>query len=618
MAWIPKYVVSGGMYGGQNCPAGSLTGLISICPNSYTNAQCAFGTGGRYNSELDYVTWAGAYGMSDALIKEYMLSHDDRQQHTFDLVEIDVKNPQGAQYYKQSIVFKATILAETQEIPGSEPGSNLKMLYYEISLTAYRREYPTPYSAYTDTSISDRVGLNGYYYISGNEEIGGWLYFLTTRLRIALGDFTYQNNDYFGIALYKQEKRCDNEIEGWQTSLIGISYEYLNGQFGLFDPDETDDPNEEPDPPGPGEDEDGGGGGEGDHTLPDMPIPIPDLPDIGAASVSWLTVYKMSGPQLSEFGQAMLEATLWDAIKQFFNNPLEAIVNIILCPVDAPSSRSKTPEVGRGPLAQQWPNAYPVVDNEFVSINCGNIQFNPYWDSAFDFDPYTKIQIFLHFIGYKPLKVDEVMGCGVNVTYHIDVCTGDCIAFISRIPFDDDAYGPYQPQLIAQFEGNCGVRVPISRLSADAAIDASLRLMTQGMGLLGDIAGSTAGGKNGISDPSNLSMSQVGDQLASATMTAVNGMKQHIERSGALGGNSGYMGKLRPYIIREIPRQLLPRPNKDFYWKLEGYPSNIGANLAFVAGSGLQMVEAIELDGLPAYDSEITEIETILKGGIIV
>lgn len=635
MGWQPSYVVEGLFR--PLLPTVTFNGLIDLCSRFGNLYDISHGIAGGYSQsywdEGGAKPWVSAAGadFNKVIIPEFKskawtggVTHSG-----VDLIEIFIDNPEGAQFYKQSLVviggYQCTNYAEST---AEDQGETFVLDYTdcEVGLVRIvRREYPTPYSSYTqETLFEGTVATNFFLAIFGSSDI--WvesLYWFLKRGLFCMGTATHNNKEYFCFGFYTQKNRqtahADPVRDEYAGNFVGLEKDFLDEKFGAFMPEEQDDPNDDPDePPGPGDDDDGGGGGNGNHELPDMPIPLPDLPDVSPAEVSWLTVYKMTGPQLSEFGEEMVDPDLWSAITQFFNNPLDAIVNIILCPIDAPTTRTKTPQVGRGPLAKQWTNAYPVVSNQYVSVNCGSIQFLPYWDSAFDFDPYTKISIFLPFIGYKPLKVDEVMGCGVNVTYHFDVCTGDCIAFISRIPFEDDAYGPYQPQLIAQFQGNCGVRVPIGRLSSDAAIDASMRLMTQGMGLVGDLAGSAAGGKNGLSDPSNLSMSQVGDQLASATMTAVNGMKAHIERSGALGGNSGYMGKLRPYIVREIPRQVLSKPNKDHYWKLEGYPANIGANLGYVAGSGLQMVEAIELDGLPAYDSEITEIESILKGGVIV
>lgn len=620
MAWIPKYIVSGGMYGRQNCPAGSLTGLISICPNSYTNAQCAFGTGGRYKTDPDYVIWAGAYGMTDALIKEYMLSHDDFQQHTFDLVEIDIKNPQGAQYYRQSIVFKATTISETQEIPGSDPDSKLKMLYYEISLSAYRREYPTPYSAYTDTSISDSIGLNGYYYISGDEDIGGWLYYLTDRLRIALGDFTYDNRDYFGIALYKQETRCDNETNGWNAALMGVSYDYLNAQFGLFDPEETDDPNEEP---GEGEDgegesgESGEGGGDGEHDRKQDPVPYPDDPPISGASAGFITMYEMTENNMQQFATELFDYDWWQAVKNFFADPMDFICGVMIVPFAPRTSGHACPVFHMPSPAPdiKMSHYWPVIQDQYQDIDCGAITIPKYYDSCFDYNPYTSVRIYLPYLGYKDLDPDEVMGNTIHVKYKVDCMTGDCIAFIIRNAVSMPSMVPVE-QCIAQFSGNCGVRVAFGRQSFDAAIAASVQLMT---GIAGGIIRGGASAIMGMGQPGSSTesdmnvLSDAAKGASGMSMPSVESMKTQVLKSGVMGSNAGFMAVQKPFIIRSIPRQSRP----DNYRYLNGYPSNIAGPIGARGFRGYMEIEKIQLEGIDAFEQEKAELEALLRGGVL-
>lgn len=134
--------------------------------------------------------------------------------------------------------------------------------------------------------------------------------------------------------------------------------------------------------------------------------------------------------------------------------------------------------------------------------------------------------------------------------------------------------------------------------------------MAGGVGMLGGAIASAAG----LTDAGHISQSQVSNQISGATMTAVNSMKQGIERSGAMGGAAGYMGVLKPYIIRSIPRQYLP----DNYKQLNGYPANKGGTLNHFRGTGYQAIETIKLDNLAAYDDEIDEILSLLRGGVLV
>lgn len=614
MPWIPRYVISGGMYGGLWCPAGSFTELSQTAPTSYPDGNGYFISGG-YNDDMPgYQRWAGPYGMTDSLLRTYLFGHDDNTPHTFDLIEIDVKNPEGAQFYKQSIVFKATVKAYRETVTSSDPQySDLHMLYYEVAITSIcRREYPTPYSAYVDTELSGggQNGLNGHYYIDGEKAVGGWHYELTTKLLIPVGTLTYQDQEYFGAGFYQEHERTDGFNTGWWTGIIALKTELLNEQFGLFEPEEQDDPNEDDDEdedPGPGHG--GSGGGNGDHVLPDYPITIPPKPTIGPCSVSWLTTYMMSAQDLDDFGQDLVNPDAIQKLKQFFNDPLDAIVGITMCPAVAGPRYSKTPTI-HGTVPYEWSRSFMAILNQYVDIDCGIVSINPFWDSCFDFDPYTRFTLFLPFIGYRDINADEIMGTNVHILYRIDVVTGDCTAYVAKAAPSESMYGPMPDQIIAQFNGNCGVSVPIGRVNKDAAMQASFSLLAGAIGM--GVGGAAAAA--GLVDSSDLSEGQLASQVTHSTMTAVNAMKTKIERSGAISGNAGYLGYLRPYFIRKLARQSRP----DNYKEIMGYPCNKPGPLRNYRGTGLAVVEDIQLNEIPAFGDELAEIISLLKGGVLI
>lgn len=629
MAWFPRYEITAGLLAGKASPAGgSLQGLYdfpSVSRQQSGNVRFAQ----RYDFAND--AWEGAYGtacLTELLAHAKASVESGNLNQWYLLAEIEVENPEGAQYYKQSYVIEAMDTSSCRFRQNSVTYQDMeytcKWFEAQWSFRVSRYQYDTPYSGYTRTDLTANTNRSFGVGCEITEEsisdaayyafTGGWVW---DRVLLSLGSFiSSDNKDCFGVAMYgtrdypaTYRNPHPNPSDRKSFAVVGQTIEWLNTLYGgEFKPEEKEDPNDE-DPPEDGPGKGGGGGGEGDHNLPNEPVLIPPLPEIGVASVNWLTVYKMTLNQVNSFGQAMLDPTGWDALKQFFNNPLEAIVNLILVPASAPTAGARTPVVGRGAVSYSWPEAYPIIHEEFAEIDCGVIMVKPYWDSAFDFDPYTRIEIFLPFLGFKQIKADDVMGSRVQVKYHVNVMTGEFTAFVSRTAAASDIYGIMAEQVIGEYNGNMGMRVPIGRNSSDAAIDASMRLMSNALGIT---AGAALGAALG--DPMNVSASQAGSQIASATMTAVTGPKNHIERSGALGGGSGYLGNMKPFIVRSIPRQFMPKN----YRMLEGYPANIGGTLGHYTGTGYQAVESIQLDGLNAYDSEINEIVSLLKGGVLV
>jgi len=350
-----------------------------------------------------------------------------------------------------------------------------------------------------------------------------------------------------------------------------------------------DDPNK-----GGGDNDNGEGGGGGSHDRTEDQIPIPDLPDLGAADTGFLTLYRMTNTEIHAFSAEMVDPDVWAAIKQFFMDPMDFIAGIMLVPFMPPSTRRGKPAFFTGS------NYFDVISNEFVEIDCGSIAFPLYYNSAFDFNPYSKYTLFLPYIGYVDLDPDDVAGQIINVKYHCDCLTGDCVAFVTKV-------NPILTQVIAQYSGNCGVRVPYGRTSFDAAISASIQLLGGGIGMAAGAAASALGLEGG-----NVTAGQIANQVSNATVTAVNGMKVTTERSGVAGASAGYMSIQRPHLIRNIPHQSLP----DNYRHLNGYPANIGGALGEF--SGYTAVESIELTGINATDEEKAEILSILNGGVFI
>lgn len=371
-------------------------------------------------------------------------------------------------------------------------------------------------------------------------------------------------------------------------------------------PGPSDDPNDEGDP----SDEDGG---DGDHTPTYDPIPIPPTPTQGAATAGFITLYKLHQAAMSQFASDMFASSLWEAIKQFFGTPMDFLVGVNLLPFEPTAGPSFKPAYG--PTAV-FGHAYPTVANQYVDVDCGTITLDKYWGSCFDYEPYTKIQIWLPYIGYRDLPVDEVMGKTIGVKYRCDCLTGDCVAFINTGVVGE--IGPQIPRVIGQYYGNCAVRIPFGASSYDAAISNSIALMgaaaTNGLSAAGGALMETGGAVGG----SIAAVEAFGGAIAATPGTAnsamgvVTGTKPNVHKGGAAGAATGYMSIQVPYIIRRIPRQNLPSNYKD----LKGYPCNIGGKLDDF--TGLAIVDDIQLNDIPALEDERKEIIAWLRGGVLI
>lgn len=369
-------------------------------------------------------------------------------------------------------------------------------------------------------------------------------------------------------------------------------------------PPSPDDPNDEGTPSGPD-------GGDGDHDPTYDPIPIPAKPTQGAATSGFVTLYKLHQAAMSQWASDMFASSVWEAIKLFFSNPMDFMIGVNLLPFEPTAGTSYKPKFG----AVSFTHAYPSIANQYVDVDCGSVNITKYWGSCFDYEPYTKIQIWLPYIGYRDLPVDEIMGSTLSVKYRCDCLTGDCVAFVYVGTVGET--GPQVERVIAQFYGNCAVRIPFASVSYDSAISNSIQLMgaaatsglSAGAGAAMETGGAYGGLIAGVKAGGEATMNMTGSR--SSAIGVVQGLKPNIQKGGAAGASTGYMSIQKPYLIRRIPRQSLP----DNYMNLKGYPSNIGGKLSDF--TGLAVVDDIQLNNIPAMEGEREEIISWLRGGVL-
>ena len=610
MGWIPKTVVTAGLLAGMKLSAGSLQGLWDA-PSLGKSVSGNFALGSKANN--DGFMWSGAFGLlitDDLLDYAYQKVIASDTGHWALLAEIEIPNPEGAQYYKQSYAVEILIdgssgITENTRTVGTST-YHCKWLNANMSFKIQRYQYDHDPYTYTATNISNNSSRNiqackilegdssDIYYAFG----GGWVY---DRILLPYGYFTNNNIEYFGCALYC-EKNCPSTQRvptppvpaTAMYGMIGQSLTYLDQIFGDFELPEEDDPNDDPNNPGNEED-----GGDGDHDRPVVPIPVPDLPVVGAANAGFITMYKLAPADMWVFGQEFFVRSIFDAIKLLFANPIDVLIGVMMLPFIPEGNEMWYPKVG-----DTYLTLHPLckVSKQFYELDCGSIFINEYGRNCFDYSPYTQITIFLPYIGYRELPVDEVMGKNVGVVYHIDVLTGDCIAFVTTQVKGNGMSLPVTV-VIAQFNGNCGIQVPAGSVSFDNLVSGAINFACSGMGVL---ASTALGGYDGGNVGQQIS------QLTSSTAGMITGMKPTVKRDGVIGSSSGWMSVLTPYIIRHIPNQSLPTG----YGTYMGYPSNISGTLGG-GFSGFAIVEDIQLNNIPAMETEREEIKELLREGVL-
>lgn len=323
--------------------------------------------------------------------------------------------------------------------------------------------------------------------------------------------------------------------------------------------------------------ETGGGGGDFDNTS--TPIQIPGLPSISASSTGFISLYN---PSLSQLNQ--LASYLWSDLfdvngwKKLFANPMDAILGLSIVPVAVPSGGTREVKVGNIGTGI----SLTVASSQFVKVDCGSIDVNEYWGAYLDYEPYTQAQIFLPYIGTRPISVDDIMGKSVSVVYHVDILTGACCCFVKC-----------GDSVLYTYNGQCSIPIPITGANYTSVVNGVISIAAS-VGSLVATGGSSA--------PT---------AIPAIASSAVNQMKPQVEKSGSISGSAGVLNMQTPYLILIRPRQALPSKQNEFI----GYPSLITVQLTEL--KGYTEVQSIHLENIPATQEELAEIESLLKGGVI-
>ena len=321
-------------------------------------------------------------------------------------------------------------------------------------------------------------------------------------------------------------------------------------------------------------------GGNGDFDNTSDPIDIPPLPAVSAVDTGFMTLFTPSLQNMRDLAAYMWANPLFDvnAYKKILANPMDAILGLSLVPVTIPANTAKQVTVGNIPTGISM----PVADNQFIEVDCGSINVNEHWGAYLDYSPYTKCELYLPYCGIHPIDTDDVMATTVKVVYHVDILTGACCAYVKC-----------GDSVLYTFTGQLATTIPITGNDWTTMINGIINATTA----IGSMAAT-----GGLTAPMAVS------EIAS---TVVNTAKPTMERSGSLSGTGGMMATQYPYLILTRPRQALPELQNKF----SGYPSFISSYLSDL--SGYTEVYSVHLEDISATGVELSEIEQILKGGVI-
>ena len=331
-----------------------------------------------------------------------------------------------------------------------------------------------------------------------------------------------------------------------------------------------------------GEEDDGstvtiiyGSGAEDDgYITPEEPSDVDDetKSNDGYSSLGLLTTtYALTNARLQALG-AFMWGGLLDSLKLVNNNPIE---NIVSCKIIPHLLTGTTKEIVLGNV-DTGVNGDVVSNN--VKITIGSIAVNEYYNSFLDFAPYTKLTLFLPFIGFKELDTSLFMGKTLKIEYVIDLITGTCKALL----FANDIY-------CQSFDGSCGIDIPITANNR-AQVEASY--ITGALGAIGELVSGDIGGA-----------------ISGALSTAKT--QYHYNTQGSYNPSCGAFETRLCYLIFDRPT--FQKPSS--YSHDIGNPCQLTSQLSSLKGF-TKCSNSIDLSGVQCTQDERTEIYNLLTSGV--
>ena len=210
--------------------------------------------------------------------------------------------------------------------------------------------------------------------------------------------------------------------------------------------------------------------------------------------------FQISDVELRKLSQFLWSSNFFDNVLLVNNRPIENIISLKAVIGNA-STTGASQALTLGNVASTV-NVVPCA--ETITINVGGITIPKKYNNFLDFEPYTKVQIYLPFYGTAMLNSSLVIGRRIDIVYIIDVITGT-----SKISIK------HKNKTLYEYKTTCACDLPLTS-SNRASVEMGYISSGLGMGVSlasGNVIGAIASG---------LSMAQ--SQFSSNTNGNVSGV----------------------------------------------------------------------------------------------
>lgn len=333
--------------------------------------------------------------------------------------------------------------------------------------------------------------------------------------------------------------------------------------------------------------EGGGGGGYPDNSdnidIPD-PTGLPSLVTTGLVKL-----YNPTTSELQDFTDFLftgITESIKDTISKLTTEPLQYLIGAYMTrfkPTTSSSTAIRFAGVDTGATAA-------TIVQQYQQLNCGYLDIPNASETHLDYSPYSSAVLYLPYIGYRDLNIDEIMGSRLQIKYNIDCVTGACTAYVHVNRIKRTTGDAKINAVVYEFQGNCFVQCPMSSKDSSGTIQA----LSQLAGAVGSVAQHNVAG------------------AIEGTINAIATEKVSVNRNGSPGSNYGYASIQYPYVILQRPLNKPPQKFSSF----EGWTSNMYKKISTLKGYTETDPNTVWADNMSCTLEEADEIKTLFNSGV--
>lgn len=307
-------------------------------------------------------------------------------------------------------------------------------------------------------------------------------------------------------------------------------------------------------------------------------------------------------------------STLYQRLNGINSNLADGVISVVAWPFIVPHTSSSTPDY----LRIKTTTLDNIVEDEQITtfgVQIDHLDKKPskYFvvadftidgDSFLDYEPYTQYEIYLPYLGWVGLSADVILNKRLLVIYTLNYQSGS-----AQVSIIDDTDG----KIIYTSATQLGVLIPINSTNQyDVERNKLTNNISLGLGLASSAITTVAG--FATMNPVAIAGGVLGAGKTISSYVA-NTNANYLKASGSVA--SGQSGVYLPQEVRVRKTSYIPKNYDRDYASLHGRPLNEYVKLSELRG--YTVVGNVHLEGFDsATDTELNEIDTLLKEGIII